>query len=64
MFNVKFGDKVQDGLVNVIVSEGSEDGREVDSWSSLGSYAFDDLLENGYEILEYLGNGSYSAARS
>lgn len=64
MLNVKVGDQDQDGFVNVIVSEGSEDGREIAAWGVSGSKAYESIMKHGYEPQQYLGNGSYLAVRN
>lgn len=64
MLNIKVGDQDQDGFVNVIVSEGSEDGREIAAWGVSGSKAYESIMKHGYDVIEYAGNGNYTAKRS
>lgn len=63
MLNVKIGDKDQDDFVSVIVSEGSEDGPEVAAWGVSHSKAYESIVKHGYNVVEYLGNGNFSASR-
>ena len=64
MLNVKIGDQDRDGYVSVIVREGSEDGRKIAAWGVSGSKAYESIMKHGYDVIEYAGNGNYTAKRS
>lgn len=63
MLNIKVGDQDPQGFVNVFVSEDPEGEREIASWGVLGSKAYESIQKHGYDLVQYLGNGSYKAER-
>lgn len=62
-YTVKIGDRDDYGFRSVIITKGSVDGEEVDSWERYEAHVFPSINQHGYKLGDYLGNSTYEAER-